>query len=246
MIRYRVSFVLLVRDGFTGKPVAANAVRCFLDGAAFRPEYRAGGYFVFVNLGEGPHAVTLKSPVFQEETVALAGLSGVDEIAVTLRPAANYPFGRAVTRLALKLADKNGPCANRLIWVAACGAAREMKLAQDQTQPGDRALRLFYRGGKESEGYRFPDNYLIADGKNSEAVSIRSATDGLAALAAPLRLEHKRGAALYPAQAFRTDANGAITAFFKEAGEILLFDEARASVASAILKPGENTVEQKG
>lgn len=42
MIRVRLSAALAVRDGFTGKPMAQNAVGCILDGQVCHPGYRRG------------------------------------------------------------------------------------------------------------------------------------------------------------------------------------------------------------
>ena len=54
MIRVRLSAALAVRDGFTGKPMAQNAVGCILDGQVCHPGYRPGGYLIFTNLAPGP------------------------------------------------------------------------------------------------------------------------------------------------------------------------------------------------
>ena len=54
MIRVRLSAALAVRDGFTGKPMAQNAVGCILDGQVCHPGYRPGGYLIFTNLAPDP------------------------------------------------------------------------------------------------------------------------------------------------------------------------------------------------
>ena len=60
MIRLQASAVLAVRDGYTGRPVTASAVQCFLDGQRVLPQYRQGGYLVFLNLPDGPHQLLLR------------------------------------------------------------------------------------------------------------------------------------------------------------------------------------------
>lgn len=240
MIRLRVSAALNVHDGYTGKAVTQNAVRCYLDGRPFRPEFRPGGYLVFVNLPAGPHEVLLQGAYYQDERVALE-LDGETPLArnVTLKPAANYPFPRAATQLTAVLRERGKPVPGRALWVAEAAPLGELKLAQDTVAPGSRGAKLYFRGG---EGGRFPRDYLLCDGKKSEIVPIAGARDGEAAFDAPLQYEHKRGAAFYPAQAYRTNGMGEILAFFREPGNVKIFDPEKNALTGLTLTEGRNEV----
>lgn len=242
MIRFQVSFVLAVRDGFTGKPITQNTVRCRLDGQPFRPEYRRGGYLVFVNIPAGRHDVVLSGAYYQDERLAVETTG--QELSVLLKPAAGYPFGRTVTKLTAKPVKKAAK--ERRYWIAIMDPAWEVKLQQDEVAPGDKTMRLFYRGGAETEAFRFPRNYLFTDEDAAEIVSIHSAEDGQAELTSPIMNRHKRGAALYPAQVFQTDEDGGFLAFFRESGQARMFDEEKNKLTTLKLTEGENTLELKG
>ena len=70
-LKIRLSAVLRVLDGFTGRPVVRNDVRWTLDGEPVRPEYRSGGYFVFVDLAPGTHEAVLDGMKFKPETLTI-------------------------------------------------------------------------------------------------------------------------------------------------------------------------------
>ena len=132
------------------------------------------------------------------------------------------------------------PVENRILWVAAKTQTEELKLAQDTAEAGDQTVKLFYRGGREEN--RFPRNYLIVDGKKSEVVPITGAQEGQAALDVPLKYQHKRGVAFYPAQAYCTGAQGEILAFFREAVPVEVFDPESKTLTSLVLQPGRNDI----
>lgn len=99
---------------------------------------------------------------------------------------------------------------------------------------------MYFRGGPEG---RFPGNYLIVDGKNSEVVAISGAEGGHATLDTPLQFSHKRGAAFYPAQEYHTDDKGQILAFFREPVPAYILDPYKANLTEWQLIKGDNQVE---
>lgn len=241
MIRVRLSAALAVRDGYTGKPMEQNALRCHLDGQPYRPGYRAGGYLIFVNLAPGPHTVVLQGGRYRDERIQLQiPETGHVERNVTLKPAPNYPFYSQVTQLCAALKEKGKPVADRTLWVAAKAAMSDLKLAQDTAEAGSQEVKLYFRGGPEG---RFPGNYLIVDGKNSEVVAISGAEGGHASLDSPLGFSHKRGAAFYPAQEYHTDDKGQVLAFFRDPVPAYVFDPLAASLTEWPLEKGINQVE---
>ncbi len=241
MIRLQVSAALAVRDGFTGRPIARNTVRCFVDGQPFRPEYRQGGYLVFVNLEPGEHRVLLRGSHYLDEHIRLETRPGVmDEKSITLKPAPNYPFYHAVTQLIVRYREKSQPISGHCLWVSARAAMEDIKIAQDMAEAGSTSARVYFRGGEEG---RFPRNYLILDGKKSEIVHISGCEGGCASFDKPLGQSHKRGVALYPAQAYHTDEKGEILAFFRAAVPVELFDPLSNRLTSLDLETGRNEAE---
>ena len=240
MIRLHVSAVLAVYDGFTGSAISRSTVTCFLDGARYMPEYREGGYFVFVNVPPGEHRVELRSARYEPEFVTLnIRQDETAEYGVTLKPAPHYPFGGAATSLIVRFSNKRKPVSGRTVWLAARAAGEEFKLAQDQAEAGVTEARIFSRGGRAA----YARNFLIADGKGSEVVFISDIRDSQAVFAEPLERGHKRGAAFYPAQAFVTGAQGEIMAFFREPLPIEIFDPVGMKLISAELIAGVNRLE---
>ena len=82
MIRVRLSAALAVRDGFTGKPMAQNAVGCILDGQVCHPGYRPGGYLIFTNLAPGPHTVVLRGGRYRDEKIPFPALKDIGYVRV--------------------------------------------------------------------------------------------------------------------------------------------------------------------
>lgn len=241
MIRVRLSAALAVRDGFTGKPMAQNAVGCILDGQVCHPGYRPGGYLIFTNLAPGPHTVVLRGGRYRDEKILLEiPETGHVERNVTLKPAPNYPLYCQMTQLSATLTERGKPVADRTLWVAAKAAMADLKLAQDTAEAGCREAKLYFRGGPEG---RFPGNYLIVDGKNSEVVAISGAEGGHATLDTPLQFSHKRGTAFYPAQEYHTDDKGQILAFFREPVPAYILDPDKANLTEWKLDKGINQVE---
>ncbi len=238
MIEIRLSAVLLVSDGFSGKPLAQSAVRVSLDGDAVKPEYRAGGYFAFVNLEPGLHEIRLEGPYYRPETVrAIVPESGYDERFITLKPNERYPFGQSVTRLKLRALYKHKPAANDGVLIAS-RSTFDPKIAQDDLKKGDRQSKLFMRGSPE--GLRLPARFLIVDAKLSEVCVLTEAFDAIGTFHQPLSAAHKRGKPLYPASEYRLDENGELSACFREPNEIALFHEKSKRLEILTLAEGEN------
>ena len=241
MIRLKASAVLAVRDGFSQKAISASSVQCFVDGQRFHPQFRQGGYLVFINLSEGEHEILLRGAYYQEERITIVtGRKGWVERGVTLKPSADYPFRQRVTRLIVSQAGISS-AAGGLLWVAAGNRLTELRLAQDEVKKGEQSLRLYFYGSPEG---RFPGNYLLLDGKKSEVVSLAD-LDGAQTgrLESPLLYPHKRGVLFLPAQPYPADREGKVRVYFREPGEVHLFEPERKTVTRIALQPGNNEVE---
>lgn len=238
MIDIRLSAVLIARDGFSGKPLAKNAFRVSLDGFAVKPEYRAGGYFVFVNLEPGLHEIRLEGPYFKPETVCVSvPESGYDERIVSMKPSERYPFGQSVTRLKLIALHKHKPAENELVLIAS-RSAFDPKIAQDDLKKGDATAKLYIRG--EPGGLRLPAQFLLVDARLSEVCVLTEAADSIGVFRAPLSAAHKRGKPLYPAAEYRLDKNGELSACFRDPVEIAIFHEKSKRLEVITLSKGEN------
>ena len=239
MITIHASAVCRVRDGYTGQPLAGSALLCTLDGAPVRPLAKAGGYLVLLDLSPGQHRLSLRSHGYQEEWVDLTAGEGTQEVEVTMKPGAGYPFRGRVTRLELTVTEDGRPAPHRQLWLAVPPRS-ELKIAQSKVQGGEVQFRLYSKAPAATVP---PGEYLIADGNGSEIVRLRGIEEELGILAAPLARDHSRGRPLLPAQRYRTDQGGRLTAVLQTACTVEVYEETAGLLASLPLEEGENRQE---
>lgn len=236
MITIHASAVCHVRDGYTGRAMEPSSLLCALDGAPVRPLGKPGGYLVLLDLSHGDHRLSLRCHGYQEEWVDFRVGSGTRELEITMKPGAGYPFRGAVTRLDLTVTRHGAPDAHRQLWLAA-PAQFELKVAQTKAEVGADRFRLYCKGPEAAVP---AGPYLIADGADSEIVLLRGLEGETATLAAPLRKGHSRSRPLLPAQHYRADAGGRLSAVFQTACTVEVFAEEGGLLASLTLSPGEN------
>ena len=236
MIVFHASAVCRVRDGYTGKVLEGASLLCTLDGAAVRPLAKPGGYLVLLDLAPGDHRLALRSHGYQEEWVDFSCGQDTRELEITMKPGAGYPFREAITRLELTVTENGAPAAGRQLWLAA-PAGGELKIAQTRAEAGTDRFRLYCKGPEAAVP---AGAYLIADGPGSEIVVLRSLEAEVGTLAAPLLRDHGRSRPLLPAQHYHTGADGRLTAVFRSACAVEVYDEARGLLASLPLERGEN------
>ncbi len=237
MIQIHVSAVFQVRDGFTGRLVEGNRLGCTLDGGRIRPMVKPGGYLVLVDLPEGEHRLTLQCAGFRAETVDFtASRYRCWEGYLALKPAEGYVFRQEATRLQLTVKAGGKPLAGERLWLAPPGAP-DCKVAQATAQAGCTQLRLYC---KTPGRLPLPGAVLIDDGGDSEVVTLLSLTGEVGQLAAPLRNSHSRSRRLLPAQVYRTDEGGQLTAVFPAAGELLVYAEGTGEAKRLDLVDGAN------
>ena len=236
MITFHASAVCRVRDGYTGRLLETGGLWCVLDGAPVRPLAKPGGYLIFLDLCPGEHCLVLKARGYQEEQVDFYADGGTRELEVAMKPGAGYPFRGAVTRLDLTVTQGGAPAPHRQLWLAA-PARFELKVAQTKAEAGADRFRLYC---KRPEAAVPAGPYLIADGADSEIVLLRGLEGETATLAAPLRRSHGRSRSLLPAQHYRADTDGRLSAVFQTACTVEVFAEEGGLLASLTLSPGEN------
>lgn len=236
MIVFHASAVCRVRDGYTGRPMEGSALLCTLDGAAVRPLAKPDGYLVLLDLASGDHRLALWSHGYQEEWVDFCCGQGTRELEITMKPGEGYPFREEVTRLALTVTEGDAPVVGRQLWLAA-PAGGELKIAQTRAEAGTDRFRLYCKGPEAAVP---AGAYLIADGPDSEIVVLRSLEAEEGTLAVPLLRQHGRGRPLLPAQRYHTGEDGCLTAVFRTACTLEVYDEEQGLLASLSLKPGEN------
>ena len=110
-------------------------------------------------------------------------------------------------------------------------------MAQTKAEAGADQFRLYCKGPEAAVP---AGPYLIADGADSEIVLLRGLEGETATLAAPLRKGHSRSRPLLPAQHYRADAGGRLSAVFQTACTVEVFAEEGGLLASLTLSPGEN------
>ena len=241
MIRLHCDAVLTVYDGFTGRSVTPSAVKVMLDGQRYRPQYREGGYLVFINLEPGKHEAVLSAANYAAETVRFeTDGSGRAERIVNLKPGAGYPFSGQTTRLSVTATENGGPAAARQV-VLATALSSEIKIAQDSVSAGETGMRLYFRSGQA--GLKLPGEYLIVDGGSSEVCTLANIEGESGQLAGPLSFDHKRGKLLCPCQTYTTDGNGRFTAYFRSPSGIHIFSGGKQGITSRELAAGANEIE---
>ena len=236
MITFHASAVCRVRDGYTGRLLEAGGLWCILDGAPVRPLAKPGGYLIFLDLCPGEHCLVLKARGYQEEQVDFHADGGTRELEVAMKPGAGYPFREEVVRAELTIKEGGRPAAGRRLWLAA-PSQWELKIAQTRAEAGAGEFRL-YRRGPESAVH--PGAYLIADGGESEIVQLRRLDGDAAYLAAPLLRSHGRGCPLLPAQLYRTDGGGGLSAVFQAPCTLEIWGEGEGLLAGLPLERGIN------
>ena len=236
MITFRASAVCCVRDGYTGGAIEASRLLCALDGAPYRPLGKPGGYLVLLNLSAGVHRLELRSAGYQEEWVEFRTGRGTQELEITMKPGAQYPFPLGVTRLTLTCLERDQPAVGRQLWLAAPGAV-ELKIAQTKAEAGSQSLRLFAKGPVAPA---VPGTYLISDGANSEIVLLRALEEEIGEFLTPLQYAHSRGRPLLPAQRYHTDDAGTLSAVFREPCTVELCHADGKQLTSFKLNEGEN------
>lgn len=237
MIRIHADLVLRVLDGFTGRPPAPSAIRWTLDGQACRLIAKADGYYVLLGLTPGEHELVLRGGHYMDERLTVRGDgAGYQELLVTMKPGARYPFGQAVTWLTLRLRHKGKPLPGQRVWIAPRSPQAELRIAQDVIKAGETTGRLFFP--ESVRAIALPRDLLLLDGARTEVCRLEELEEPC--FAAPLRFEHKRSCCLYPAQCHTADDAGVIRAVFREALPLALLAEGQEKPAALELSPGDN------
>lgn len=238
MIRIHADAVLHVKDGYTGLFVETGSLLCTLDGVSCQPVRKQFGELVLVNLPAGPHTLVIECPGFQKEQVDLVtSPDETREFYVALKPSEQYPFWGEITQLILTVTEKKKIAPNRVLWLSAI-AAPECKIAQTKAEAGATELRLFWKGPANRLG--IPGSFLIDDGENTEIVTVERLEGENGVLARPLQKEHGRGKLLLPAQQFRTDENGVLSAAFRGEGSAAWYCPKTGKTGRIELTAGEN------
>ena len=234
MIRRTVSAALLLRDGFTGRPISpAAGVLCRLDGRSIRPMRKNDGYLVLVDLEPGEHALSLRARGYREEelTLTVHARSAV-EFEVDLIPGEGYPVPPDTARLRVTVSGASG----ENLW-AAMASQDLLKLAQaikKDTEPVTE-VRLFCSGSIAR--LPVPGAFLAVDQKGPEIIRLTAVQGETGELSEPFAKAHSRGTELRPARLFRTNDEGKVELLFPRGGEVILF--CRDQWVRTELMPGE-------
>ena len=195
-MKKHVSLVLGLRDGCRGLPLGSlNSVQVTLDGERYLPVYKAGGWFVFVDLQPGPHRVVLSGRKFLSEQVDVdIPETGTVELHRSLQPSPYYPFPDGMTCVTATVEGPKGPAANTEVLLVSPLEKDLFKVAEDDAAAGKRSVKLFAAQKKALAGV--PGAFFLVDGPRSELCALTGREEDIYQLGAPLTQSHKRGTAL--------------------------------------------------
>ena len=233
-MKKHVSLVLGLRDGCRGLPLGSlNSVQVTLDGERYLPVYKAGGWFVFVDLQPGPHRVVLSGRKFLSEQVDVdIPETGTVELHRSLQPSPYYPFPDGMTCVTATVEGPKGPAANTEVLLVSPLEKDLFKVAEDDAAAGKRSVKLFAAQKKALAGV--PGAIFLVDGPRSELCALTGREEDIYQLGAPLTPSHKRGTALRAVRRYVTDETGSFFAALESAGEM-----------TAYVHAGKGYVEQK-
>ncbi len=235
MIVRRASAALLLRDGYTARPLASGAaVFAWLDGRPLRPLWKTGGYLVLTDLPPGKHLLRLRHRCFQEEALELETREDLcREMEIDLIPGPGYPFRSEPLRLTLTVSSGASPLAGEPVWAGWQGAV-QLKFARE----GKDEPRLFCKG--DPGRLPIPGWFLAGDPKNPELVHLRALRGERGILENPLSAAHNRGTPLLAARRYTTGPEGSVRAVFREPGSVGLL--CRGTYKEVELRPEQQTV----
>jgi len=233
----RADAALLLRDGYTARPLSTGAaVSVWLDGLPLRPLRKAGGYLVLTDLPPGKHLLRLRHRCFQEEILTLETREDrCLETEIDLLPGPGYPFRSGPLRLTLTITGGASPLAGEPVWAGRQGAV-QLKLAREGKE-----ARLFCKG--DPGRLPIPGWFLAGDPNRPELFHLRALRGETGILDAPLSAAHPRGTPLLPARRYTTDAEGSVRALFREGGRVGLL--CRGRYREVELRAGEQAVAWK-
>ena len=223
MINRRVSAAFLLRDGFTGRPLAEpSATRCLLDGRPLkRPVWKRYGYLVLTDLEPGEHELLISRYGYRDELVKMnISDDSVLEDSVSLKPGTGYRFPPETVRVALSLRSSGSASSGVQLWLGVKPRTR-LVIAQESAEAGEEHARLFCEGSAAL--LPIPGHFLIADRTAPELVYLRSLRDEECAFSAPLANKHERGTELIPVQSYTADSEGAVQVLLPEPGTLVGF-----------------------
>ncbi len=205
----RVSCVFRLLDSLKRMPLTATQAEFILDGEPCKPVYKAGGYFVLIDLPEGAHRIGIRSALFQpdEFSVTVSYAQAFDErrdvVTVMMNPSPLHPMARTGTAVR----GCFGGDAPKVFYIL--GHTNGFKIAEDHAVAGGQQIKLFALGAAVT----LPVICLVndKDPKKAEFVeitSVASVSGDVYGLAAPLRFAHKRSTELIPMIRYRSGEDG--------------------------------------
>ncbi|SFS06907.1 hypothetical protein [Anaeromicropila populeti] len=152
-LRYKISFVVQVMDGFRNMPVQGKQVSVFIEGEK-PPIQKEGGYFVFVNLSTSQFNVQIEGDAFLKK-VEQVNLEEAAEkygfLKVYMIPDNRYPIPAGTTCIEGKAAK--GSKITLLFWKG----LRPFQLLEDYIKDSAQTdkLRMFAPENSELDGRQF-------------------------------------------------------------------------------------------
>lgn len=239
----RASFVLNLSDALTRRPLPGLSDAQFsLDGKPALPVYKAGGWFVFINLPDGEHVVSVRTNRHQEERVrfALSNAKPYVEEYRRMKPGERYAASRSSVQPRRVAVTQNGvPCGDTSILLLG-DTKGVFKIAEDDATERRTYLRLFIANPRAANQL-LPGRFFIKDAARSEVCAVRErAEEDMFALGAPLLHAHKRGIPLCVVEEYWTDQQGEAVLFGSEEQEMVFLVENKNGFKQHKAEQGED------
>lgn len=200
----QLSFALRLSDVCLNRVLLSSEANVYVDGVLRRHEYKKDGYFIFTDIPEGIHRVSVSSFKFQTEVLDI----NVDYSPnITAQQRLHYimlnPSERHPEAVRMPSVRGNAPGAE---YVYILRERCELKVAEDTAQAGNTQLRLFCSGAKP----QLPSVFRINDKKaaNSELITLSGYKDNIYQLSEPLKYPHPRSSSVVALIRVRCDEDG--------------------------------------
>lgn len=200
----RLSCVLKLNDSSTGRNLQSSEAALYVDGVRTPHQYKAGGYFVLIDLLEGIHKIRIFSPIYQT-----AEIDAVVDYSIPFNEKENVIYAM------LNPSPQNPqtavrPCVKGLLKNAGGRVFllldhKELKIAEDNANVGSTLIKMFCTSVPT-----IPSMFLINDksSQKKEFVVIKGVSGDGFMLAGPLKYAHSRSTAVIELIEYSVDENG--------------------------------------
>lgn len=199
----RLSCVLKLSDSFSGRPAVPADITILCDGVLVAYQYKAGGFFVLVDLEQGEHTLEIRSWKYRREqldiTVDYSVINAENAVRyVMLNPSVQHPMAASAASFCADIPE------GEAVYVLREGF--QLKIAEDNADEGKTLVRMF----SDKSAALYPSMFLIRDksAAKSEFVVIKGCDGDMYMFGSPLRYSHARSTPAIPLIRYIADRDG--------------------------------------